>query len=207
VNGERRAPNAERRTPSAERRTFSRNTKVALTSFLTGSIWEVTKNQAPKGQKKSKPMKAEVETPAIRVIIADDHPVVREGLTAIFGMQNDIEVVAEAADGEEACQLYDQLFPDVLMLDLRMPNKDALQAVTELMARPRLPKPKIVVMATYEGEEDINRTLKAGARSYVLKGSPPQCIRQAVRTAAEGENRLSRRESLATSRVAFGTIG
>jgi DNA-binding NarL/FixJ family response regulator len=178
-----------------------------LTSFLTGSIWEVTKNQAPKGQKKSKPMKAEVETPAIRVIIADDHPVVREGLTAIFGMQNDIEVVAEAADGEEACQLYDQLFPDVLMLDLRMPNKDALQAVTELMARPRLPKPKIVVMATYEGEEDINRTLKAGARSYVLKGSPPQCIRQAVRTAAEGENRLSRRESLATSRVAFGTIG
>jgi|ERR1700722_14217266 len=153
--------------------------------------------------REGQPMKAELQTQAIRVIIADDHPVVREGLTAIFGTQNDIEVVAEATDGEEACQLYDQFFPDVLMLDLRMPNKDGLQAVTELMSRPRMPKPRIIMMATYEGEEDIPRTLKAGAKSYVLKASTPQFIRQAVRTAAQGEGWFSPSESVARAGVAF----
>jgi two-component system, NarL family, response regulator len=80
-------------------------------------------------------MKAETETQPIRVIIADDHPVIREGLAAIFRLQNDIKVVAEAVDYEEACQLYDQLSPDVLLVDLRMPKKGALQAVIELMSR------------------------------------------------------------------------
>jgi two-component system, NarL family, response regulator len=129
-------------------------------------------------------MKAETETQPIRVIIADDHPAIREGLAAIFRSQNDIKVVAEAADGEEACQLYDQLSPDVLVLDLRMPKKGALQAVSELMSRARAPKPRIIVMATFEEEEDIHRILRAGARGYVLKAAPPQDIRQAVRTAA-----------------------
>jgi DNA-binding NarL/FixJ family response regulator len=131
------------------------------------------------------------ETQPIRVIIADDHPAIREGLAAIFSSQNDIKVVAEAADGEEACQLYDQLSPDVLVLDLRMPKKDALQAVNELMSSARGAKPRIIVMATYEEEEDIHRTLSAGARGYVLKAAPPQYIRQAVLSAAGRESRLS----------------
>jgi DNA-binding NarL/FixJ family response regulator len=112
-------------------------------------------------------------------------------LAAIFRSQNDIEVVAEATDGEEACHLYDQLSPDVLVLDLRMPKKDALQVVIELMSSPRAPKPRIIVMATYEEEEDIQSTLRAGARGYVLKAAPPQYIRQAVRTAARAERQLS----------------
>jgi YesN/AraC family two-component response regulator len=90
-------------------------------------------------------MKARTGTQPIRVLIADDHPAIREGLTAIFRSQNDIEVVAEATDGEEACQLYDQLSPDVLLVDLRMPKKDALPAVIELMSSPRAPKPRIIV--------------------------------------------------------------
>jgi two-component system, NarL family, response regulator len=71
----------------------------------------------------------------ISVIIADDHPVVRQGLATILNSQEDIKVVAEAADGEEACQLYNQCFPDVLLLDLRMPKKHGLQVVTELASQ------------------------------------------------------------------------
>jgi DNA-binding NarL/FixJ family response regulator len=137
------------------------------------------------------PMKARTGTQPIRVIIADDHPAIREGLATIFRSQNDIAVVAEATDGEEACRLYDQLSPDVLLVDLRMPKKDALPAVIELMSSHRAPKPRIIVMATYEEEEDIHRALSAGARGYVLKAGPPEYIRQAVRTAAGGESLLS----------------
>src|ERR1700730_7443931 len=116
-------------------------------------------------------MKSSTGRQPIRVIIANDHPAIREGLVAVFRSQNDIRVVAEAADGEEACQLYDQLSPDVLLLDLRMPKKDALQVVIELMSSPRAPNPRIIVMATFEEEEDIHRTLSAGARGYVLNKS------------------------------------
>jgi two-component system NarL family response regulator len=138
-------------------------------------------------------MKASATAQPIRVIVADDHPVIREGLAAIFGLQNDIQIVAEAADGEQARELYDQLSPDVLMLGLRMANKGGLQTVIDLMSNPRTPKPRIVVMATYEDDEDIPRTLNAGARGYVVKAAPPQEIRQAVRTAARGENWLCNR--------------
>jgi YesN/AraC family two-component response regulator len=86
----------------------------------------------------------------IRVLVADDHPVVREGLASILKAK-DIKVIGEAGDGEEACRLYDQLSPDILVLDLRMPKKDGLQIVTELMSR--TPEPRIIVMTTYEGEE------------------------------------------------------
>jgi len=76
----------------------------------------------------------------IRVVIADDHPVVLQGLTAILKSAKDIKVVGEATDGDQTCELYDQLSPDVLMLDLRMPMKDGLEVVAELMSRPRVPK-------------------------------------------------------------------
>jgi two-component system NarL family response regulator len=124
-------------------------------------------------------------TQQIRVVLADDHPVVRQGLAAIFKSQEDIKIVGQATNGEEACALYDQLFPDVLMLDLRMPKKDGLQVLAELMSR-RTSKPKIIVMTTYETEEDVRRALKAGAKGYLLKGTAPQQIRDAVRIVAEG---------------------
>src|SRR5260221_11262126 len=98
--------------------------------------------------------------PTIRVLLADDHPIIREGLAAILKSEKDIRIVAEAAKGEEACVLYDQHSPDVLMLDLRMPGKDGLQVITELRAF-QAPKPRTMVMTTYETEEDVGRALGA----------------------------------------------
>ena len=122
----------------------------------------------------------------IRVLIADDHPVVREGLAAILRSEPDIQVIAEATDGMHACVLYDQHLPDVVMLDLRMPRKDGLQVVTELMSS-RRPKPRIIVMTTYETEEDVRRALQAGAKSYLVKGALPEQILDVVRRVASGE--------------------
>ena len=125
-------------------------------------------------------------TKVIRVLIADDHPVVREGLATILKSQKDMKVVAEATNGQETCELYNKLAPDVLILDLRMPKKDGLQVVTELMSHGE-PKPRIIVMTTYESEEDVRRALKAGAKGYLVKGADPQQIREAVRKVAAGQ--------------------
>ena len=122
----------------------------------------------------------------IRVLIADDHPVAREGLTAILRSERDIQVVAEATDGVHACALYDQHLPDVVILDLRMPRKDGLQVVTELMSS-RRPKPRIIVMTTYETEEDVRRALQAGAKAYLVKGALPEQILETLRRVAGGE--------------------
>jgi two-component system, NarL family, response regulator len=132
---------------------------------------------------------ADAITQQIRVLLADDHPVVRQGLATILKSQKDIKIVAEAADGEEACELYDQLSPDVLVLDLRMPKKDGLQVVAELVAR-RVSRPRIIVMTAYETEEDIRQALKVGAKAFLVKGSHPQQIREAVRRVARGESFL-----------------
>lgn len=131
----------------------------------------------------------ETSTDVITVIIADDHPVVREGLVAIFKSQKDIKVVAEATNGQEALELCSHHLPDVVLLDLRMPEKDGLQVITELTAR-RLSKPRVIVMTTYESEEDIRRALKAGAKGYLVKGTAPQQIRESVRRVAAGESLL-----------------
>jgi two-component system NarL family response regulator len=131
----------------------------------------------------------EASTDPITVLIADDHPVVREGLAAIFKSQNDIRVVGEATNGEEALDLCNRHLPDVLLLDLRMPKKDGLQVIAELLAR-RVAKPRVIVMTTYESEEDIRRALKVGAKGYLVKGTAPQQIREAVRTVAAGKSLL-----------------
>src|SRR6266481_6174989 len=128
-------------------------------------------------------------TQQIRVIITDDHPVIRQGLATILKSQKDINIVAEAADGEETCALYDQLSPNVLLLDLRMPKKDGLQVVTELMSR-RGSKLRIIVMTVYETEADIRQALKAGAKAFLVKAAHPQQIREAVRRVARGETFL-----------------
>jgi two-component system, NarL family, response regulator len=130
---------------------------------------------------------SEAITQQICVIIADDHPVVRQGLATVLKSQKDIKIVAEAADGEQVCELYDQFSPDVLLLDLWMPKKDGLQVVTELMAR-CAPKPRIIVMTAYETEEDIRQVLKVGAKAFLVKAAHPQQIREAVRRVAKGES-------------------
>src|ERR1700756_2569486 len=123
----------------------------------------------------------------IRVVIADDHPVARQGLSAILGSLDDVKVVAEAADGEEACKLYYQYSPDILIVDLRMPKKDGLQVVDELMSG-RSPKPRIIVITTYEDEEDIRRAVKAGAKGYLVKAADCEEIEEAVRAVAAGRS-------------------
>ena len=128
-------------------------------------------------------------TQQIRIILADDHPVVRQGLATILKSQKDIKIVAEAVDGEDACELCDQLSPDVLLLDLRMPKKDGLQVVTELMSR-RGSKLRIIVMTVHETEADIRQALKAGAKAFLVKAAHPQQIREAVRRVARGETFL-----------------
>src|SRR5260221_5813330 len=115
----------------------------------------------------------------IAVLIADDHPAFRLGLAAILNSQNDIEIVAEATDGDEVCKLYDQHSPDVLMLDLRMPKKDGLQIVTELMSR-RGSKPRIVVMTSFDSEQNIRQTLSAGVKGFLLKCSHPKQLRVSI---------------------------
>jgi len=127
----------------------------------------------------------------IRVIIADDHPVVRHGLRSILRSQKDIKVIAEASDGEEACQLCEQLSPDVLLLDLRMPKRDGLEVITTLQSRAGAVKPRIIVMTTYESEEDIRRALSAGAKGYILKGANLLQIRDAVRKVAAGKSMVA----------------
>jgi len=110
-------------------------------------------------------------------------------LATILKSQKDIKIVAEAADGEETCALYDQLSPDVLLLDLRMPKKDGLQVIAELMSC-CAPKPRIIVMTSYESEQDIRQALRAGAKAFLVKGAHPQQIREAIRSVARGESFL-----------------
>lgn len=120
----------------------------------------------------------------IRVGIVDDHPVVRDGLAAILGLQPDIKVVGEAATGREACALFDRQRPDVLLLDLKMPGMDGLEVVQTLCAAH--PEARIVILTTYGGDEDIFRSLKAGAKGYLLKDAPRQQILEAIRTVHAG---------------------
>jgi len=124
----------------------------------------------------------------IRILIADDHPIVREGLATILALQEDMQVVAEARDGEEACQLYDQLSPDILLLDLRMPKKDGLQVVTELMSR--TPRPRIIVLTTSEKSEDLRRSLTAGVKGYLVKGAEPRQLWDTIREVFAGKSSL-----------------
>jgi two-component system NarL family response regulator len=121
----------------------------------------------------------------IRIVIADDHTVVRDGLAAILGMQGDLQIVAEAGDGEEACAAFERYLPDVLLLDLRMPKLDGFEVVRVIRAKH--PRARIVIITTFNGDEDIFRSLKAGAMGYLLKDAPRQQIIEAVRTVSAGQ--------------------
>jgi two-component system NarL family response regulator len=122
----------------------------------------------------------------ITVLIADDHPVIRDGLTAILNSQRDIMVVASAADGEEAYRLCQLLLPSIVILDLRLPKRDGIQILRELRSR-KTSKPKVVIMTSYDTQEDIRRAVHAGAKAFLTKVADPQEICEAVRLVADGE--------------------
>ena len=121
--------------------------------------------------------------PKIRVILADDHPVVRDGLVAIVNQQPDMQVVAEASDGEEALALFDLHLPDVMVLDLRMPKRDGVAVVQNVMERH--PKARLLIMTTFDGDEDIFRSLSQGAKGYILKDAPRTEILTAIRAVSQ----------------------
>ncbi len=119
----------------------------------------------------------------IRVVLADDHPVVRNGLAAMVDQQADMEVVGEAGDGDEAIALYSRYQPDVMVLDLRMPRRDGVAVVQQVMETN--PKARLLIMTTYDGDEDIFRCLSQGAKGYLLKDAPRQEILSAIRAVSE----------------------
>jgi two-component system, NarL family, response regulator len=126
----------------------------------------------------------------IRILIADDYPVVREGLLEMLNREDDMIVIGEATNGEEACLLYDKLSPDIVLLDLRMPKKDGLQVLIELMAR-RVGKARIIVMSAYGTEQDIGHAFRAHAKAFLDKDALPQQIREVIRKVAKGESFIS----------------
>ena len=124
---------------------------------------------------------------SVRVLVADDHELVRTGLRMILEAQPDIEVVGEAADGREAVALARELRPDVCLFDIRMPEVDGIEA-TRLLAAPDVDDPlAIVVITTFDLDEYVHAALKAGARGFLLKDAGPQLLVQAIRSAANGD--------------------
>ena len=127
----------------------------------------------------------------IRILVADDHPVVRDGIIANVKPQGDMTVVAQAGDGAEALALIKMTLPDVVLLDLRMPFMDGLDVLTQVN-KSKL-SCKIIIMTTFDTEEDIQRAMKAGARGYLLKDSTREEILDAIRQVRLGETYLPAR--------------
>jgi DNA-binding NarL/FixJ family response regulator len=126
---------------------------------------------------------------AIRVVLADDHPIVREGLRGMLAAEPGIEVVAEAASGAEAVAVAARYRPDVVLMDLRMPGGDGVTATAEILAA--TPGARVVVLTTYETDADIVRAVEAGAVGYLLKDTPVAELSHAIRAAARGETVLA----------------
>ena len=122
----------------------------------------------------------------IRLLVADDHPMLREGLVAVLGTQPDFEVVGEAADGDEVVRLAERLNPDVILLDLEMPDTDGVAALERL--REAGSTARTVVFTAYDTDERILSSLRAGARGYLLKGASRQEIFGAIRTVHAGSS-------------------
>ena len=125
----------------------------------------------------------------IRILIIDDHPVVREGLAGMLAGQPDFAVVGEAKDGAEAVAMDAQLQPDVLLMDLRMPGMDGVAAIEAVRAK--RPSANILVLTTYDSDADIVRAIEAGATGYLLKDTPREELFRAIRATAKGESVLA----------------
>lgn len=120
-----------------------------------------------------------------RVLIVDDHPVVRVGVRALIERDADLRVVAEARDGAEAVAMYQEHRPDVVVMDVRMPHVDGVQAIRRIAAS--YPEARIIALTSFEGDADIYRAIRAGARGYLLKDALETSLLDAIRRAAAGE--------------------
>jgi DNA-binding NarL/FixJ family response regulator len=125
----------------------------------------------------------------IRILLADDHPVVRDGLRGMLASEADFEVIGEAASGLEAVRLTERERPDVVLMDLQMPEMDGATATAEIAAR--FPATRVLVLTTYDADADILRAVEAGATGYLLKDTPRERLFPAIRAAARGETVLA----------------
>jgi len=119
---------------------------------------------------------------------ADDHPLLREGIAAVINAQPDMTLVAQANSGQEAIQKFHEYVPDVTLMDLRMPDVSGIDAMIAIHAR--YPAARVVMLTTFEGDVEIARALKAGARAYLLKNMPPREIAEAIRQVHAGKKRI-----------------
>lgn len=124
----------------------------------------------------------------ITILVVDDHHVVRQGLVALLKTVPDMHVVAEAADGGEAVELYRRHKPDVTLMDLRLPTVGGVQAIQQI--RSEFPAARIIVLTTYDGDEDIYRALQAGAKAYLLKGMSIDELISAIHAVHAGKSRI-----------------
>ncbi|KAM3090436.1 response regulator [Phormidesmis sp. 146-35] len=125
------------------------------------------------------------QTPLIRILIADDHPIVLQGLAALIGRQPNMTIVAEASNGREVIDSFRQCQPDVALIDLRMPEIDGVKAIAIL--REEFSNGRFVALTTYDTDEDIYRSLQAGAMAYLLKDAPPSELLAVIRMAYGGQ--------------------
>jgi len=121
----------------------------------------------------------------IRILVADDHFVVRMGLTALVNTEPDLEVVGEAVDGAQAVAAFDKHKPDLVLMDLRMPVKDGVRATAEIKAK--YPHARVLMLTTFDGDTDIHRAIEAGAQGYVLKNTTGDKLIPALRAVASGQ--------------------
>jgi two-component system NarL family response regulator len=125
----------------------------------------------------------------IRVLVADDHPVVCKGLASLIEYEEDITVVGEAANGCEAVELFSQHQPDVTLMDLRMPQMEGVEAITFI--RQQATNARIIILTTFDSDEDIYRGLRAGAMAYLLKDAPRNELLNTIRAVHSGQKRIS----------------
>jgi len=145
----------------------------------------------------------------IRVLLADDQKLIRQGICLLLEIEADIQVAGQAANGREAIEQVEALHPDVVLMDVRMPEMDGVAATRELSAR--FPEAKVIILTTFEDDETVFEALKAGARGYLLKDTSSEEMAAAVRKVAAGEAliepRITRKVLAEFSRMATATDG
>jgi DNA-binding NarL/FixJ family response regulator len=129
-----------------------------------------------------------LSTTSIRIMIVEDHAVVRQGLAALLTTVADFTVVAEAADGRQAIEMFRRHQPDITLMDLRLPQMNGVEAIERI--RLEFPQARVIVLTTFDGDEDIYRALQAGAKGYLLKGMTGEELMEAIRSVFAGKSRI-----------------